>query len=108
MVETRQSTAVPTSKSLAAIMRLLEEHKDTLKNKFKVREIGVFGSYVADKQQESSDLDIIVDFYEPVGLKYFELKEFLEAVLRLEVDLVVKKGIKPRLKKQVLERVLYL
>jgi len=103
-----QPTAVPISKSLAAIMKLLEEHKDTLKSKFKVREIGIFGSYVEDEQKEGSDLDIMVDFYEPVGLKYFELKEFLETLLRLEVDLVVKKGVKPRLKKQILERVLYL
>ncbi|MFQ6055532.1 MAG: nucleotidyltransferase family protein [Methanosarcinales archaeon] len=62
---------------------------------YKVKEIGIFGSYVKNKQKKRSDLDILVEFYEPVGLGCFELKDFLENKLKIKVDLVIKKGIKP-------------
>jgi len=95
-------------REVAMFIKILKEHKGYLREKFKVKEIGVFGSYVKNEQRKRSDLDILVEFYEPVGLGYFELKEFLEGVLGTKVDLVIKKGIKPRLRNIILEQVIYL
>jgi predicted nucleotidyltransferase len=89
-------------------IKALKRYEDYLRRKYKVREIGVFGSYAKNEQKRGSDLDILVEFYEPVGLGYFELKDFLEDVLKIKVDLVTKIGINPRLKDKILREVIYL
>jgi predicted nucleotidyltransferase len=89
-------------------IKALKRYKDYLRQKYKVREIGIFGSYAKNEQKRGSDLDLLVEFYEPVGLGYFELKYFLEDVLEIKVDLVTKMGIKPRLKDKILKEVIYL
>lgn len=93
---------------LAGFIKILKGYKNLLKQKYRVSEIGIFGSYVKNTQKRGSDLDVLVDFSEPVGLKYFDLKDFLEDVLDIEVDLVTKKGIKPKLKDRILREVVYL
>ncbi len=35
----------------------LASHKEELKNKYKVKEIGIFGSYVRQEQNKKSDVD---------------------------------------------------
>ncbi len=45
-------------KNLGEIKRTINGHKAFLKKKFKVKEIGIFGSYVRDEQNKESDLDI--------------------------------------------------
>jgi predicted nucleotidyltransferase len=32
-----------------------------------VKEIGIFGSFVRGEQEEASDIDILVEFSEPIG-----------------------------------------
>ena len=53
--------------------RILLLHKDDLKEKFKVKTIGVFGSYVRGEQKKKSDVDVLVEFEEPVGLFEFSI-----------------------------------
>ena len=38
------------------IIATLQKHKDIL-NKYKVKRIGIFGSFVRDEQEEKSDID---------------------------------------------------
>jgi len=44
------------------IKRALLQHKAELRRKFKVKNIGVFGSYVRGEQKQGSDVDILVEF----------------------------------------------
>jgi len=92
---------------LEKIKRKLREHKPELKEKYNVEEIGIFGSYVHGDQAESSDIDILVEFSEPIGWKIIDLKEELEKLLDRPVDLVTKDALKPRLKTQIMEDVVY-
>jgi predicted nucleotidyltransferase len=103
-----EPTFLPEEWEVVRFVKALKRHKDYLRQKYKVREIGVFGSYAKNEQKRGSDLDILVEFYEPVGLRYFELKYFLEDVLKIKVDLVTKMGIKPQLKNKILKEVIYL
>ncbi len=41
-------------------------HKEELREKFKVKEIGLFGSYVRREQKKKSDVDVLVTFYETI------------------------------------------
>jgi len=92
---------------LEKIKRKLREHKPELKEKYNVEEIGIFGSYVHGDQAESSDIDILVEFSEPIGWKIIDLKEELEKLLDRPVDLVTKDALKPRLKTQIMKDVVY-
>jgi predicted nucleotidyltransferase len=94
---------------LEDIKRKLVEIKPILREKYKVKEIGIFGSYVRGEETPSSDIDILVDF-EREG-KYFdnymELKYFLEDLLGLEVDLIMKGALKDELKDTILKELIY-
>lgn len=83
-------------------------HKDELRQKFEVKEIGIFGSYVRGEQKKKSDVDVLVTFYETIDLfKFVELENYLSDILGVKVDLVMKEGIKPRLKERILSEAVY-
>ena len=94
-------------KGLEEIKRILSEHKQELKQRFKIEEVGIFGSYVRNEQKEDSDLDILVEFKEPIGLEFVDLAEFLETILGMKVDLVSRGGIKPNRWKYIEEDLIY-
>jgi predicted nucleotidyltransferase len=57
-------------------------HEKELAENYKVKEIGIFGSYIRGEQQEISDLDILVDFKEVIGLfKFIALERYLSELL---------------------------
>ncbi len=94
-------------KKVEKILKILRENMPVLREKYKVKTLGVFGSYVRGEQKKSSDLDILVEFQEPVGLfKFMELEEYLVKSTGVKVDLVSKKALKPRIGKHILEEVI--
>ena len=58
-------------KTLDEIRDILAQHKKELAHRYKVKEIGIFGSYIKGKQKKKSDVDILVEFEEPIGLFKF-------------------------------------
>ncbi|MCU0286584.1 MAG: nucleotidyltransferase family protein [Acidobacteria bacterium] len=91
------------TKDFTDIKNIINEFKPFLAEKYKVKDIGIFGSYVRGEQKENSDLDILVEFTERVGFfKFLELEEYLEELLQVNVDLVTKKALKPRIGKYIL------
>ena len=80
-----------------------------LKEKFRVKKIGIFGSYSRGEQRKSSDIDILVEFYEEPSLfEFIRLERFLKNILKIKVDLVMKDSLKPYIGKHILEEVIYL
>ncbi len=95
-------------KSLDEIRQILEDHKPLLRRRYKVREIGLFGSYVRGEQREQSDLDVLVEFDEPVSLlDLAALGVFLSDLLGIKVDVVPKRDLREELKQGVLEQAVY-
>ena len=94
-------------KTREEIEETLKRFKPILREKFKVKEIGFFGSFVRGDESETSDVDVLVDFFEPIGWEYIDFKEFLEEILGIEVDLVTVKALKPQLKEKILKEVVY-
>lgn len=96
-------------KSLQDIKAALAKHKPEIQRKFKVKEIGIFGSYTRGKQKEKSDLDVLVEFSEPVGLfKFMDLEEYLQNLFDVKVDLVSRKALKPHIGERILREVIYI
>jgi uncharacterized protein len=93
--------------NVEAIKHTLFGHKAELREKFKVKNIGVFGSYVRGEQKGSCDVDVLVEFEEPVGLfEFMKLENYLSELLGVKVDLVSKKALKPHIGERILEEVI--
>jgi hypothetical protein len=96
-------------KTLDEIKNTLAEHKQELKQRYKIKEVGIFGSYVRGKQKGKSDVDILVEFEEPIGLfKFMDLERYLAELVGGKVDLVMKTALKPRIGRHILEEVKYI
>lgn len=98
-------------KRMEEITRILAAHKEELRENYKVKELGIFGSFVRGEQEEASDLDILVEFEEGahIGLlKFIHLEHYLSGLLGVKVDLVMKSALKQRIGKWVLREVAYL
>jgi predicted nucleotidyltransferase len=94
-------------KTLEEIKTILRNHMEELRQKYKVKEIAIFGSYVRGEQKEVSDIDILVELYEVPGLlKFIELERYLENLLGVKVDLVRKNALRKEIKESVLKEAL--
>lgn|SRR5690554_5548143 len=92
------------------ILNFLREHKLTLKERFFVTEIGLFGSFARNEQTEKSDIDFLVVFeHNTPDLYSVEklLKVYLENHLNREVDICAKKWINPIFKPLILKEAIY-
>lgn len=94
-------------KTRKKVEETLKRYKPLLMEQFKVKEIGIFGSYIRGEESEKSDVDILVEFYDPIGWEFIDLKEFLEEILGKKVDLVTVRALKPQLKDKILKEVVY-
>lgn len=89
------------------LKKTLKKYKPVLQKKYKVKKIAIFGSYARGEQSEHSDVDILVEFYEPIGWEFVDLKELLEKITGKKVDLVTVKALKPQLKETILSEAIY-
>lgn len=90
-------------KKLEEIKSILVQHKDELRERYGVREIEIFGSYIRAEQRDTSDLDILIDFERPVSLLHIvALENYLSDLLEVKVDVVPKKNIRKELKEIIL------
>lgn len=93
-------------KNFKDIKNIINKSKPFLAEKYKVKDIGIFGSYARGEQKENSDLDVLVEFNERVGFfKFLELEEYLRELLKVNIDLVTKKALKPRIGQNILNEV---
>lgn len=95
-------------KTLKEIQAVLAEHKAVLMQQYKIKELGIFGSYVRGEQNKGSDIDILVEFDKlPDIFQLIDLEDHLKNLLHKKVDLVRKRAIRPELKDEILQEVLY-
>ncbi len=91
------------------LKRILQKHKYELESEYGVKEIGVFGSYIKKQEKKTSDIDILVEFQKTVDLLTFvHLKNYLSGLLKVNVDLVMKKALKPNIGERILKEVVYI
>jgi predicted nucleotidyltransferase len=91
------------------IKRILTKKKPFLVKKYKIKDIGIFGSYVRGEETKKSDVDLLVEFRESPGfLEFMEIENFLTDALGIKVDLVMKSALKPRIGQHILNEVEYL
>lgn len=96
------------TKNQNEIIEKLKELKPFLRQEFNVKEIGLFGSFSDNKQDDESDIDILVELEKPIGWKFFTLEKYLEDTFERKVDLITKKALKKQLKDKILNQTLFL
>jgi predicted nucleotidyltransferase len=70
------------------ILKTLHTQQATLKQRFGVKKIGLFGSYAQEKQTEDSDLDFYVEFEQKSFDNLSGLWVYLENIFGKKVDIV--------------------
>ena len=91
------------------IVNVLRSEKQHLHDRFHVSELGLFGSYVRGEHGDASDVDVLVDFDGNVDLfDLSDMEEYLASRLSQNVDVVVKRAMRPNIGEQILKEVVYL
>ena len=70
--------------------------------KLQVNELALFGSFARGEQTEASDIDFYVEFEKKTFDNYMGLRRLLERLFGRKIDLVIKSGIRPRLRHNIL------
>jgi predicted nucleotidyltransferase len=95
-------------KTVAELKQILQMQKPYLAEKYGVTEIGIFGSYVRGEQRPDSDLDLLIELERPPRISLIglvELELYLSELLGVKVDLAIKRNLKPRIGKRILQEV---
>ncbi|MEN3184632.1 MAG: nucleotidyltransferase family protein [Atribacterota bacterium] len=90
------------------ILRFLATHKDELVREFRLRRIGLFGSFARGEEGKASDIDIVVEMENPDLFTLARLKEYLEEAFGRKVDLVrMRKHMNEFLRRRLEKEALY-
>ena len=74
--------------------QLLQQHQAHFAAKYGLKKLALFGSYALGKPTETSDVDLLVEFDRPIGLRFMEFADELEGVLGQKVDLLTEAGLR--------------
>lgn len=91
------------------ILSILKKHKPEL-SKFGVSNIGLFGSYLHDRQTSKSDIDLLIDF-DPDKENfdnYMAVYDVFENLFKNEkVEIVTKNGLSKHIGPKILSNIVY-
>jgi predicted nucleotidyltransferase len=91
------------------IKNIIGQQKNLLIERYKVKEIGIFGSYIRNEQKPDSDLDILVDFIEPISLlKLVNMENYLNEIIGIKTDVIPKPDLRPELREDILNETVFL
>jgi predicted nucleotidyltransferase len=90
------------------IIKIIRNNKPEMESRYGVQRLGLFGSYVRERQRKKSDIDILVTFSREIDLfDFLDLRKYLENQLQAKVDLVMETALKPAIGKRILSEVEY-
>ena len=86
----------------AEILQVLQEHRDEMRQRG-VKSLYLFGSIARGEASADSDVDLLVEFEQPVGLfAFLGLKRHLEELLSRRVDLATAAALREQFREEVL------
>lgn len=90
------------------VVDIIRSIKTEVESRYGVQRLGLFGSYVRERQRRKSDIDILVVFSRDIDLfDFLDLREYLEDRLHSKVDLVMESALKPAIGRHILAEVEY-
>jgi hypothetical protein len=89
------------------ILTRLSNRKQKLFSNYPIKSMAIFGSYARNEQKPESDVDILVEFNENIGIRFIDFADELEEILGFKVDVVSRKGIKDKYFKAIQSDLIY-
>ena len=74
-------------------VNVLRSHLAEFREDYGVRRLAVFGSVARDAAGDDSDVDVIVEFELPIGLRFVDFADRLEAILGVKIDILTPAGV---------------
>ena len=94
--------------SKKTVLDILETEIPYLMKEYQVKKIGVFGSYAREEQNETSDVDLLVNFSKPISFfTLFELEDYLTNKLGVKVEIVTPGALKEIIIPTIMKDVIY-
>lgn len=92
--------------ALTDLREKLRELLPSLAEEYGVSSLALFGSFLRTEQTKGSDLDLLVEFnVAPSLFRFIELENLLTDELGVDVDLVMKDALKPRIGQRILQEI---
>lgn len=109
-MQTRARRKRATRHTRAELVRRLRAQMPELVERYGVKSLGVFGSYLRGEQKARSDFDVLVEFETTQNAlgKWIEMRDELKDTLGVKVDLVENENLKPFIGKRILSEVVWL
>ncbi len=91
------------------IIGYLKSNKAFLYDQYGVTRLGVFGSFAANLQAVSSDIDMVVEFRKDKKNihSFLGLKRHLEGEFSRKIDLGFENSLKPIIRERIKDRIIY-
>ena len=84
------------------VITKLKDHRNFLVEEFGVKALFLFGSVARDEASKDSDVDLFVEFNNPIGLfEFISLKNELETLLGCQVDLGTRRSLKREIEEMI-------
>jgi len=90
--------------STEEIFKILQKNHNLL-TKYRVKKIGLFGSYVRNEASIKSDVDLLVEFEKKTFDNFIDLAFELEEIFNRKVDLLTEEGISPYILPYIIKEV---
>lgn len=95
--------------SIEEIKEIINSHKDFFENNYNVENFLLFGSYAKNKQTMDSDIDLLVNFKQPIDMfDFIDLQEYLSKIFNKKIDLGTINSLKEFVKNSVLNEAIVL
>jgi predicted nucleotidyltransferase len=92
------------------IIRVLQQQKNLLQQRFYVKSIGIFGSFARNEATAKSDIDFLAEIDAPLEIytkNRHALIAYLQNLFAREVDIANPASLKPHYKKRILSQAVY-
>ena len=90
------------------LLQYLKQYKEKNKEKYHIKRLGIFGSYVKETNHDNSDIDIVVDFSKPDLLSQVAIMNDLKQHFKKDVDVIAYwEKMNPRLKNRIEKDAIY-
>lgn len=80
--------------STEEVAEILRQKQQYLASEYGVTRIGIFGSCAKGTSGQASDVDLLLEFARPIGLRFIELVDYLESLLGTRVDVLTPAGLR--------------
>ena len=95
--------------TIEEIRSILEKHYGYLSENFCVKNFLLFGSYARNQQTSESDIDLLVNFTQPIDyFKFIDLQDYIASLFNKRIDLGTPGSLKVFIKDKILKEAIQL